>query len=340
MKKLVLASAVAGILAAASQMTMAADYTIRMSHIWPEVAGMHKKLLKPWADAVEAESNGRIAVEIYAAGTLAKPPAQYDAVKKGIADMSVAIQGYSAGRFPVTQVVELPGMATTAKQGSCIVQGLYDEGLIAQEYKDTHPLFMYTHGPGHIHTTEKSIKTPADMQGVSLRRPTAVVAKLMEELGAKPVGMPAPASYESVQRGVIDGLSFPWEGQLSFRLNELTKHHLEFEGGLYTLSFVATMNKRFYSSLPADLKQVIDNNSGAKWSKIAAQVMDGADVIGRQQAVDAGHSFALVEGGVNNPDWKPALDAAKDGYLNELDAKGLAGRATYARAQELAAACK
>lgn len=340
MKKALLTGVVAGIIAASSQTAMAADYTIRMSHIWPEVAGMHKKLLKPWAEAVEAESNGRIAVEIYAGGTLAKPPAQYDAVKKGIADMSVAIQGYTAGRFPVTQVVELPGMATTAKQGSCVVQGLYDEGLIAQEYKDTKALFLYTHGPGHIHTTDKPIASPADMAGTSLRRPTAVVAKLMEGLGAKPVGMGAPSAYESVQRGVIDGLSFPWEGQLSFRLNELTKHHLEFEGGLYTLAFVATMNKRFYDGLPADLQQVIDNNSGAKWSKIAAEVMDSADVVGRQQAVDAGHSFELVEGGVNNPAWKPALEAAKESYLNELEDKGLAGRSTYARAQELAVACK
>ncbi|MCP5367741.1 MAG: TRAP transporter substrate-binding protein [Hyphomicrobiales bacterium] len=316
----------------------AADVTLRFAHFWPPVAGTHKNLFQAWADKVGQDSAGRIKVEVYPSATLAKPPAQYEAVKDRIADVTATVQGYTANRFPLTQVVELPGVARNAAHGSCIIQSLYDEGLIAGEYTDTRPLFLFTHGPGHIHTSEKQIKVPGDFAGMRIRRPTAVVGKLLEELGAQPVGMPAPQSYQSMQRGVIDGVALPWEGALVFRLNELAKHHTEV-GGLYTLSFIVTMNKDVYAGLPADLKKVIDDNSGMAWSKIAATVFDGLDVKGRAAAVKAGHEIVTIEGGIENPAWKPVLAKAAESYLDELEGKGLPARKVYGRALELAKSC-
>lgn len=316
----------------------AAEYTLRLAHFFPPVAGQHKNIAQAWADKVKADSDGRIEVEVYPSSTLAKPPAQYDAVKNRIADVTMTIQGYTANRFPLTQVVELPGIAKNAANGSCIIQGLYDEGLIAGEYKETHPLFFFTHGAGHIHTTEKLIQKPSDFEGLRIRRPTAVVAKLLEGLGAQPVGMPAPQAYQSVQRGVIDGVSLPWEGQLVFRINELAHNHTEV-GGLYTLSFLVTMNKDVYNKMPADLQKVLDDNSGTEWSQRAAKVFDDLDVKGRAQAIENGDKIYTVEGGINNPDWKPVIDQAVEDYLSELEAKGLPARKVYARANELAATC-
>lgn len=317
----------------------AADYTLRFAHFFPPVASIHKNLFKVWAEKVEKDSGGRISVELYPSSTLAKPPAQYDAVKNRIADVTATIQGYTANRFPLTQVVELPGVANSSAHGSCIVQGLYDEGLLKNEYKETHPLFLFTHGPGHLHTTEKLIKEPSDFKGLRIRRPSAVVAKLLEGLGAQPVGMPAPSAYQSVQRGVIDGVALPWEGQLVFRLNELTTKHTEV-GGLYTLAFVVTMNKGVYNKMPADLKKVIDQNSGMDWSKRASAVFDGLDIKGRAQAKEKGHEIYTVEGGINNPKWKPVLDKATAEYLSELEAKGLPAKQVYARAKALAKTCQ
>ncbi|WP_428036822.1 TRAP transporter substrate-binding protein [Amphritea sp.] len=340
MKKPLLTSAMALTAALMIQApAQAADYTLRLAHFFAPVASQHKDIAQAWADKVKADSNGRIEVEVYPSSTLAKPPAQYDAVKNRIADVTMTVQGYTANRFPLTQVVELPGVAKNAANGSCILQSLYDEGLIASEYKETHPLFFFTHGLGHIHTTEKLVKEPSDFEGLRIRRPTAVVAKLLEGLGAQPVGMPAPQAYQSVQRGVIDGVSLPWEGQLVFRINELTTKHTEV-GGLYTLSFVMTMNKDVYNSMPADLQKVLDDNSGTEWSQNAAKVFDDLDFKGRAQAVEMGHEIYTVEGGIKNPAWKPVMDKAIEEYLSEVEAKGLPARKVYARANELAATCK
>lgn len=339
MLKKISLTAIASVMAlGAATQTQAADVTLRFAHFWPAVAGTHKELFQVWADKVEEQSGGKIDVQIFPSATLAKPPAQYEAVKNQIADVTATVQGYTANRFPLTQIVELPGLVQSAKQGSCIIQNLYDEGLIKDEYKDTKPLFFFTHGPGHIHTNDKFVKTPADLAGLRLRRPTAVVAKMLEELKAKPVGMPAPQSYPSMQRGVIDGVALPYEGMVAFRLNELAKNHTEV-GGLYTLSFVMTMNKDVYNNMSDDLKKVIDNNSGKAWSKVASKVFDKMDVIGRAAAVKEGHNIYTVEGGVENPAWKPILAKATESYLSELEGKGLPARKVYARAQALSTSC-
>lgn len=316
----------------------AAEYTLRFAHFFPAVAGPHKNIFKVWADKVESDSDGRIKIDFYPSSTLAKPPALYDSATKGIADIIATVQGYTANKFPLTQIVELPGVSKNAMNGSCVIQGLYDEGLISSEYKKTKPLYLFTHGPGHINTTEKLVKTPADLEGLRIRRPTAVVAKLLEGLGAQPVGMPAPSSYQSVQRGVIDGVMLPWEGQYSFRLNELTPKHTEV-GGLYTAAFVVTMNKNVYNKMPKDLQKVIDDNSGAAWSAIAAKVFDDLDEKGRAQAVEMGHEIYTVEGGANNPAWKPVLDQATEEYIESLEKKRLPAKKVYARALELSESC-
>ncbi|MEH6576880.1 MAG: TRAP transporter substrate-binding protein [Amphritea sp.] len=337
MKKIVLSFmlTVAAVLSAQAP-AYAAEVTLRFSHFLPAVAGQHTKIIQVWADKVAKESNGRIAVEIYPAATLAKAPKQYEAVENRIADVAFVIQGYTANRFPLTQVVELPGVVQTATQGSCVLQSLYDEGLVASEYKQTKPLFLFTHGQGLIHSKDKTIKSPKDLGGLRIRRPTAVVGKLLEGLGAQPVGMPAPGVYQSLQRGVIDGVAMPWQAAKVFRLNELDKTHTEV-GGLYSLAFAVTMNKDVYDSLPDDLQKVIDNNSGAEWSRIAGQVYDDLDVKGRAEAVAAGHEIITIDS--NDPAWKPILNKASEGYLAELEARGLPARKVYARALELSKTC-
>lgn len=337
MKKLAKTLALTTAAMAFTASVQAADVTLRFAHFWPAVSPIHKEVFQGWADKVEADSNGRIKVQIYPGGTLSNPPAQYDAVVNRIADITATVQGYTANRFPLTQIVELPGIVQTAEQGSCVVQGLYDEGLTANEYRDTHPLFQFTHGQGHIHTTNAVIKEPKDLEGLRIRRPTQVVASLLEGLGAAPVGMPAPESYQSMQRGVIDGVALPWEGVNSFRINELANNHTEI--GLYSLAFVVTMNKQVYNRLPADLKAVIDKHSGMTMAKAAGKNFDNVDTIGRSDAVKLKHDIITLQNAVDNPAWKPVLEATIDKYIDGLEKRRLPARKVYDRAVELAAEC-
>jgi TRAP-type C4-dicarboxylate transport system substrate-binding protein len=314
----------------------AAEVDMNFAHFMPAGSWQNQELFNGWAKAVEEQSGGRIKVTIFPAQTLGKAPAGYDNAKNGIADIAWTVQGYTAGRFPLSQVIELPGLFKSAEIGSCAFQKLYDSGALDEEYSETHVLFVHTHGQGHLHTNGKAVTTLTDLKGLKIRRPTAVIGKLLTELGAEPVGMPAPRIYESMQRGTIDGYMLPWEAVKGFRLEEVSDQHTEF--GFYSLAFVLTMNKAKYDSLPDDLKQVIDDNTGMDWAIRAGQGFDTGDEVGLEVAMATG-TINKIEG-AELAQWQSAADRTAKSYLAELDAKGLPGTQTYEAVQGYVAECR
>lgn len=311
-------------------------HKLRLGHFWPSGSSVDQ-VITDWVNKVESDSNGELAIDIYPSQTLAKAAQSYSAAVNGILDIAVTAQGYMAGRFPLTQIIELPGIVSTAENASCVLQTLYNDKLISSEYKDTHPLFFFAHGPGHIHTSDKIILTPEDLNGLRIRRATTVVADILSSLGAQPVGMPAPETYTAAQRKVIDGVAFPWQAMKDFRLNEQLTSHTEV--ALYTLSFITTMNSRSYKALPTHLQQVIDNNSGMVWARIMGKKLDDLDAAGRAQAVAAGHSIQTINNITENPVWKPVLNTVVDDYLASINNPSLNANAIYQKALTYKQSC-
>lgn len=311
---------------------------LRLSHFWPATSTAHKELFEPWAKDIETQSNGRLKIELYPSAGLAKPDVTHEAVVKGTIDIGSQAQGYTNGRFPLSQITELPGMSTSAEQISCTLQTLVENGTIAKEYDDAKVLFMYGTPPGVLHTKTKAINTPADLKGMRIRHPSAVAAGILETLGATPTGMPAGEVYTSLERGVIDGLSLAWEPLRSFRLDEITKSHTNIP--YYSSGVMITMNKAKYDSLPADLKKVIDDNSGLAMSKKYGKVFDAKDKIVLDELTKRGDTIVTINDPLNDPTWGPALKQGTDKYLNDLKAKGLDADTVYAKAKEASAACK
>ncbi len=317
----------------------AAETTIlRFSHFWPATAATHTEIFEPWAKKIEQESGGRIKVELYPSATLSKPDATYDATAKGTVDIGSQLQGYTNGRFPLTQVAELPGLSNSAAQMNCMLQTLYDDGVIADEYKDTHLLFMMGTGPGGMHTIDKAIRTPDDLKGLRMRRPSAIAGDIIEAAGGTPVGLPATDIYTSLQRGVLDGLSLPWDATGSFRLIELTNTHTNIP--FYSSAIMVTMNKDKYNSLPDDLKKVIDDNSGMQMAAAAGKVFDAEDAKYMAEAKAKGDTMIDIPDPLNDPKWKGPLEAGTEKYLNDVAALGLDPQTVYQKAKEASAACK
>ncbi|MCE3028468.1 TRAP transporter substrate-binding protein [Salinicola sp. DM10] len=325
-------------LAVSVSATAQAATTLRLSHFWPGASAINQQIFEQWAKAVEAQSGGEIEIQNFPSQTLSQADETYDATVNGIADIGITAQGYTNGRFPLSQIVELPGVAESAPQGACVLQTLYDDGKIASEYDNSHVLFLFTTGPGYIHTKDTDVQKPSDLEGLRIRRPTAVAGEMLENMGAQPVGMPAPDIYTSLQRGVIDGLSFPWEGIKSFQLGEQLHYHTQVP--FYTLIFVATMNQRAYDRLTPEQKQVIDDNSGMQWAEKAGAVFAAQDRAGKQQAEQAGDTIRVVDHPLDDPAWQTPLRDGIDDYLGALEARGLTqARDVYQAALDASHAC-
>ena len=313
----------------------AQEVTLRMHQFLPPQANVPKLILDVWADKVEADSKGRIKIERYPSMQLGgKPPELMDQAIDGVADIVWTVVGYTPGRYPSTEVFELPFMVKDARAASSAYWQMFEKHMKDTEFKDVHILGTWVHGPGMLHTN-KEVRSPDDMQGLKIRGGSRLVNELLEITGATPVGMPVPAIPEGLSKGVIDGTTIPWEVTSALKVPELVKNHTEFTGAaLYDLTFVLAMNKDKYESLPDDLKKVIDDNSGLEFSIFAGGTQSDADGPARQAAVDMGNNIVTLNEEETQV-WRDASQPIYDSWIAEMNDKGIDGQALIDEARSL-----
>src|SRR5688500_832648 len=256
----------------------AAEVTLRMHHFLPPKSNVHTKLLAPWAKKVGELTGGKAAIQIFPAMQLGgKPPELYDQAKDGVVDIVWALPGYTPGRFPRTEVFELPFIASPRGIVNAKASQDYADAQMGEETKSVKWLAFWSHDAGVIHCRNK-IETLTDLQGKKLRFPTRLAGQALKAAGVAAIGMPVPQVPESLAQGVIDGAVVPWEVVPAVKLHELVKFHTEIPGSptLYTSSFFLVMNQAKYEGLPEDVRKVIDETTGMTFATEAGHVWDNA----------------------------------------------------------------
>ena len=313
----------------------AQEVTLKLHQFLPAQANVPKLVLDVWADNVEEASGGRIKIERYPSMQLGgKPPELMDQAIDGVADIVWTVVGYTPGRFPSTEVFELPFMMTNARAASRAYWEMFEKHMKDTEFKDVHILGTWVHGPGLIHANAP-VSSPADLQGMKIRGGSRSVNSLLTLLGATPVGMPVPAVPEGLSKGVIDGTTIPWEVTAALKVPELVSNHTEFTGNaLYVLTFVLAMNKDKYDSLPADLQKVIDDNSGLEFSVFAGGTQEDSDGPARQLAVDNGNNIITLDAD-QTAVWREAAQPIYEQWVTDMNGRGIDGQALIDEARML-----
>ena len=241
----------AAALATVAGSAMAQTVTLRLHQMLPPQATIPAKALVPWAQKVEADSGGRIKVQLFHAMQLGgAPPQLFDQARDGVVDLTWTVLGYTPGRFPKTEVFELPFMSGDPEASSRAIHE-YVEKFAADEFKDVKLIAAHTHGPGLFHT-KAPVTGLESLRGMKIRGGSRIISNMLTKLGATPVGMPVPAVTDALSKGTIDGTTIPWEVTPSLKVTELVKNHTTFAGkeGLYTQTFAFSMNKASYDKLP------------------------------------------------------------------------------------------
>ncbi len=316
--------AAAGILVAASTNASAQDVTLKLHQFLPAQANVPAKVLDVWADRIEMASEGRIKIDRFPSMQLGgTPPELFDQVVDGVADIVWTVVGYTPGRFPSTEVFELPFMTEDARAASCAYWNLFEDHMQDTEFAAVKILGTWVHGPGMLHTAEP-VEKPSDLQGMKIRGGSRMANQLLELAGATPVGMPVPAIPEGLSKGVIDGTTIPWEVTTALKIPELVDFHTEFEGpALYNLGFVLAMNKEVYESLPADLQTVVNENSGLEFSIFAGGTQSDADGPAREFAVENGNEIFTV---TDTSEWQELVNPIYATWVADLAEQGLDGQ--------------
>jgi len=263
-----------------------------------------------------------------------KLPELIDQAIDGVADVIWTVVGYTPGRFPRTEVFELPFMTSDASSASRAYWRMFDKHMKDTEFKDVHILGTWIHGPGMIHSSEP-IKEPADFNGVKVRGATRMVNALLEKLGATPVGMPVPAVPEALSKGVIDATTIPWEVTAALKVPELVSNHTEFTGNsLYNVTFVLAMNKAKYESLSDELKKAIDDNSYEEFSVFAGSTQEASDGPARKAAMDRGNTIITLDA-ETSAKWAAAAEPVYADWVAEMEGRGIDGQALIDEARAL-----
>ena len=313
----------------------AADVTLRVHQFLPPQATIPAKAIAPWAQKIEKESKGRIKVQLFPSMQLGgKPPELFDQAKDGIVDVVWTVLGYTPGRFPKCEAFELPFTSGSAEASSKAFQE-YVQKYAMDEFKDVKLIAVHTHGPGLFHSRDP-IRSLEDLKGMKVRGGSRVVNIMLEQLGATPVGMPVPAVGEALSKGVISATTIPWEVVPALKVQQIVKNHTGFTGpkGLYTQTFGFVMNKASYDKLPADLKKVIDANSGIEVAAMFGRAMDEGDKVGIALAKKAGNNVIALDA-AETKRWERAAAGVRATWYKEVAGKDLDGPALAAAAEAL-----
>ena len=314
--------------------SLAADVTLRLHQMLPPQATIPAKAIEPWAKKVEAESKGRIKIELYPSMQLGgKPSELVDQVKDGVVDIIWTVIGYTPGRFPRSEVFELPFMGTSATASSMAFQEYYEKHM-KNDFPGIHVIAVHMHGPGLLHMKDKPIEKLEDLKGKKLRGTSRVVNKMLETLGASAIGMPVPQVPESLAQRVIDGAVIPWEVVPSVKVQELVKFHTEIPGSptFYVATFILAMNKAKYEALAPDLKAIIDRNSGAAAAGMAGKVWDEQAIAVSEMVRKRGNTITVIEE-AEAARWRKTTEPVIEAWIKSTKEKGLDGEKLLASAR-------
>ncbi len=277
-------------------------------------------LATQWAEEINKRTNGRVKITMFPGGTLTPADKCYDGVVKGLSDIGMSVVSYTRGRFPLTEVIDLPLGYKNGLAATKLINAYYKK-FKPKEFDDTKVLYLHAHGPGILHT-KKPVKSLEDLKGMKIRS-TGTVAKIVSALGAAPVAMPMPETYDALQKGIAEGVMCPIEALEGWKLGEVVSSTTLNYGSAYTIAFFVVMNKEKWNSLPPDIQKVFEEVS-EEWIEKTGKSWDEIDQSGMEFVKKRGNTIiALTK--EEDERWVKAVRPVLDEYVKAMKEKGLPG---------------
>jgi TRAP-type transport system periplasmic protein len=309
----------AGLVAAAPPAL--AQTTLTMSSWVSPQHHLTSVVLQGWATEVEKATNGRVKFTMLPKHPSAAP-GTFDAVRDGLVDLSFVTASYTPARHILPLMAELPGAGDTALVNSVAYSRIYWKYFDkVGEYKGVKQLGVFTHGPGQMFT-KRPVSGISDIQGLKIRTGGGIAEAVAKALGTSAFVKPAPESYELLQSGVADGVFFPLESIVSFKLDTVLEQATLFPGGMYSSAFGFFMNEDKWNKIPKEDQAIIEKLSGEHIARLAGASWDEADKKGLE---------ALKKSGVKIVNASPAFVAEVqkrsapivDEWIRKANARGV-----------------
>lgn len=251
----------------------AEDVTLNYSNWLPPTYFVHTEIVLPWFKDIERVTEGRVKITITpkAVGTV---PGQYDVIADGLADIGFILPGYTPGRFPLVEGLELPFLGDDPVKRCAAAWQTYEKFIKpAGAFKEVEVLGLNCTNAGQLAIASRDLNTIEDLRGLKLRTPAPVVTEALDLLGAIPINKPASEIYELSSTGVIDGAIIPLDSMVDFKLDTVLKKVTNVPGGMVSTVILYPINKDSWAKISEADRKAILEVSGAALSKRAGEVL-------------------------------------------------------------------
>jgi tripartite ATP-independent transporter DctP family solute receptor len=228
--------------------------------------------LVAFKEYVEAKSEGRIVVDIYTSGQFCgSVPECISNLQQGVLEMFPSTAGGTGNFFAPAQVLDLPYVFTSDRQALCVLDGPILDKIRQEVLRRNLDIRLIgvsnTGGWRNFATTNKQIRTPADLVGHKIRTtPAEIQQELVKQLGANATPISWAELYTALATGVVEGSKNGIQDIIGAKLQEHLKY-IVLDGH----SYMATLwwfSEPVWQTLPTDIQNII--HEGFKKQQAAA----------------------------------------------------------------------
>jgi len=279
---------------------------------------VNAKVMERYCEELNKLLAGKVQVMHFLGGSLLTAPKMAAGVASGVADMGLSHIAYTRGRFPVSEIMELPIGFSSSWIATKVVNDFYEK-FKPKEWNEYKVLMLTGCTPNLLQTIKNPVRTLEDMKGLKIRG-VGRVADIVKSLGAIPIPLETVDLYDSLRRGVVDGVFISLETMKGFGWGEVIKHITASWriGSVYC--FYVVMNKKKWDSLSPDVQKTIMDVS-KKYNDIWSQEYDKADFEGVEFNKGYGGQILYLSN-EEHLRWVQATQPVVDLYKKDLISKG------------------
>jgi TRAP-type C4-dicarboxylate transport system substrate-binding protein len=293
--------------------------TMNYSNFFP-APHKHSIIAEQWCKEIEKRTNGRVKIAYFPGGTLTPAAQIYDGVVKGISDIGFSCFAYTRGKFPLTEVIDLPIGLKDGTTATRLINEYYKK-FKPKEIDEVKVMYLHAHGPGMLHT-KKPVNKLEDLKGTKIRA-TGLASKIVTALGGSPVGTTMPETYDALRTGVAEGAMAPFEALQGFKWGEVINSSTVAYGSGYSTGMFIVMNKNKWNSLPPDIQKIF-TEVNEEWIEKQARAWDEIEKEGIDFTQKRGNKIIRLTK-EEDARWAAAVKPIVDEYVKTTKAKGLPG---------------
>lgn len=316
-KKAFLGSVVATALS--SSCVMAQDMTLRFSHYLPPQHALPSHGFKNWMESISESSNGSINFQVFPSQQLGSAADHYDMAAMGIADVAWINTGYTAGRFPIADALQLPFLVNNNTKDAAVAATEWYRNYAQSEMSEVIMCVMHGHYPGSLHS-KKEVRSPEQISGMTIRPAGSSIAQLVSSLGGASVQVPPPEAREALARGTADAITFPYNSARLFDIDQIVSYSIDYP--IYSSWQAIVINKSAYERMGEEQKQVIDSHCTGEWARKVTDYWDDWEREGYEEFKNSESHTMVKLSESEEADWIEASKPLYEQWESSVDSAG------------------